>query len=183
LVRALLVVLVASLAISALLGVLALTLGEFGDLEVRILLTTLALGLFSLTGLGAAVRLVRRSVVAVGILGIAASGVALGMVVLAVWVEVDDAGFIRLMAASAVVAVGLAYASLLLLVPRRSGMVTALVAVSLAALAAGCAILLVLVLTDLEVPETVFRLMGAAGIVALFGTLAAPIMAAASRPA
>lgn len=46
-----LITMIISLSISALVGIVLFLIGSFGYLELRILLTTLAIGGFSLTGL------------------------------------------------------------------------------------------------------------------------------------
>ncbi|MCB0374840.1 MAG: hypothetical protein KDD04_02880, partial [Sinomicrobium sp.] len=47
--------LIVALSVSALIGILVFLLGDFGETEMRILMTTLTIGGFSLTGLSSAV--------------------------------------------------------------------------------------------------------------------------------
>jgi hypothetical protein len=176
--RALLIALIVSLSASAVLAVWAVLVGDFGDLEVRILFTTLAFGLFSLAGLGAALRFDRHRFVAVGVGGVAASALALVMSLVAIWGEElwDNETFVRLLGTSIVLAVSFGYVSLMLLVrPRHAGVSLALAAtVGLATLIA--AILIWMIWGDFGPESGMFRLLVSLGILATLGTLVTPIL-------
>ena len=176
--RVLLIALIVSLSASALVAVWAVLVGDFGELEIRILLTTLAFGLFSLTGLGAAVRFDRRRFVAVGVGGVAASALSLVMSLVGIWGEEvwDNETFLRQLGTAIVLAVTFGYVSLMLLVrPRHAGVSVVLAAtVGLAVLIA--AILIWMIWGDFEPASGMFRLLGALGILATLGTLVTPIL-------
>jgi hypothetical protein len=176
--RGLLIALIVSLSASALLAVWAVLVGEFGDLEIRILLTTLAFGLFSLTGLGAAVRFDRHRFVAVGFGGVAASALALVMSLVGIWGEEvwGNETFLRQLGTAVVLAVTFGYVSLMLLVrPRHAGVSLVLAAtVGLATLIA--AILIWMIWADFQPASGMFRLLGSLGILATLGTLVTPVL-------
>jgi len=68
-----LISLIISLSISALLGVIILLIGNFGQIQARILLTTLTIGGFSLTGLCCANLLEKKRFSAFAIFGMIVS--------------------------------------------------------------------------------------------------------------
>jgi hypothetical protein len=175
--RNFLIVLIASLTISALLGVWVLLVGEIGDVESRILITTLSFGGFSVTGLAASVRLDRRRFVPVGVGGLIASGVALVLSLTAIWARIGDSQvFFQLLGTSVVIAVALAYASLVLLVKPAHGAVAAVVAMTEIFAGVIAASIIGIIWADTDPPELMARGLGALAILAVLGTLVAPIL-------
>jgi hypothetical protein len=179
--RPFLILLVVSFAVAAILAVVALTAGDLGDLEVRILLTSVALGAFALTGLASSVRLARGSFRAVGVAGIVASAGALALFSLAVWTEEAPEALLRGTGGAAIVAAGLAHASLVLLTPRGRPSARAAVIVALVAAAAAALLLLASVSGLVALGSMGRRVAGALGIVALFGTAAGPALSVSGR--
>ena len=57
-----LITMIISLSISALIGIIIFLFGDFGDSEVKILLTTLSIGGFSLTGLCCSVLYEKKNI-------------------------------------------------------------------------------------------------------------------------
>ena len=84
--RAAIIVVIASLAVAALLGIIAIVGGDFGDLQGRILMTTLAIGAFGMTIL-CHLAIVARSARVVGYIGIAASLAAMLPALVLIWAE------------------------------------------------------------------------------------------------
>lgn len=176
-IRGLLIALIASLSISALLGVWVLLVGEIGEVEERILMTTLSFGGFSVTGLAASVRLDRRRFVPIGVGGLIASGVALALSLTSIWAGIDDSEvFFRLLGTSVVLAVALAYASLVLLVRPGHGAVAAVVAMTEIFAGVIAASIIGIIWADTDPPEWMARGLGALAILAVLGTLVAPIL-------
>ena len=175
--RFLLVVLIISLVAAALVGAGIFILGSAGDLEARVLLTVLLLGFFSLTGLCAAVRF-ERGLAWVGWIGILASLAGLTYSELLVWDVVPVEGFDELKPALAlgVASAAVAYGSLVLLArgSYRSVNVVAWLTVVLVLAIAGS--LIALILTELEPPDAAERALGAAGVLAVLGTMLAPLL-------
>ncbi len=64
-----------SLTLAALTGIGVFLLGNFGELELRILLTTLEVGIFSMTSLCCAALLEKKKSHPVGLLGLLSSAV------------------------------------------------------------------------------------------------------------
>lgn len=112
--RLLLIVVLASLIASAATGIFIFLRGEFGDTQRNLLLTTLAVGGFSLTGLATTMVASSWWLWLVRPIGLAASAVALGLVVLFIWGIVDsDDWLLKLAGTMMVLAFTSAHLSLL----------------------------------------------------------------------
>jgi uncharacterized membrane protein YfcA len=175
--RFLLVVLILSLVAAAVVGATIFIVGSAGDLEGRVLLTVLLLGLFSLTGLCAAVRL-ERGLAWLGWIGILVSLAGLAYSLLLVWEVVPVEGFDELKPALSlgVASAATAYASLVLLArgPYRSVNVVAWLTVALVTAIAGA--LIALIITEVEPPDEAERALGAVAVLTALGTLLAPVL-------
>jgi hypothetical protein len=195
--RAAIIAIVASLAIAALLGIIALLSGEFGELQGKVLLTTLTVAAFGTTAL-CHLAIVTRSVRVVGFVGIGASfGAALCALVL-IWVDWDNAWqytewWWKSLAVLSIVAVSLAQVNLLLLLAgRRQPLIRIALAVTLAAVAVVGVMLALPTLTNGDIPgdqgDGYWRIFGVVAILDALGTIALPILglvlgaSAASRP-
>lgn len=182
--RAMIVAVVGSLVVAAVLGILALVSGEFGELQARIVLTTTTVAAFGTTSL-CHLAVVTRSVRAVGFTGIAASlGAAVCALVLTWWDRSGDGLdeiWWKALGVLTLAAVSLAQANLLLLLAART---RAAVRVSLAGTLlaiTGVAVLIALpILTEGEVPgpdgSAYWRWLGVLGILDALGTIALPVL-------
>jgi hypothetical protein len=183
--RATIVAVVAALVLTAVLGITALLSGEFGELQAKILLTTVTVAAFGTTSL-CHLAVVTRSVRAVGFAGIAASlGAALCALVL-IWRDWPTGGSIwegwfKALAVLAIAAVSLAQANLLLLLAgRRHPLIRASLGVTLLAIAVVAGMVALPILTNGEIPgsdgEAYWRLLGVMGILDALGTIALPVL-------
>jgi hypothetical protein len=111
--RAALYVLVGSIALNAALGIYAIVAGNFGKLEVKILLTSLGVSGASILALACAPALERHLLGPVPRWGIAASFAGLALLTAAVWDEFDLQPLVKAAGTLVVVAVASAHASLL----------------------------------------------------------------------
>ena len=138
--RAAIIAIVASLAIAALLGIIALLSGEFGSLQSKVLLTTLTIAAFGTTAL-CHLAVVTRSVRVVGFAGIAASLAAAICAFVLIWVDwstwwEQTEWWWKSLGILSIVAVSLAQANLLLLLAGRAQpLIRVALAVTLAAVA------------------------------------------------
>ncbi len=180
--RATIVAVVVSLVLAAALGIAALLGGEFGKLQGQILLTTVTVAAFGTTSL-CHLAVVTRSVRAVGFAGIAASlGAALCALVLIWWSAGQDAeGWYKALAVSAIAAVSLAQANLLLLLAgRRYPVIRVSLGVTLLAITVAGVMVALPILTDGEIPgaddEGYWRGLGVVGILDALGTIALPVL-------
>lgn len=106
--------LIASLVVSGLLGIAALLVQEFGELQFKVLLSSLTVSAASILALasGAALRLGRRRLAEAGIVTTVLSAV---LILVLLWFEVNEIWFVRAVASVGTVAVALSHASLLAL--------------------------------------------------------------------
>ena len=173
--RAIVTVTIASFSVAALLGVLALLGGDFGDTQVRVLLTTVAVGVVSIAVL-CYLSTAGTSVQAVGVLGGVSVLVPLASALLLIWAEEwlgsnDDAVW-QAFGVGAVVAGTLAQACLLLVIARRkSPVVRLLLAVTLVLAALLAALLSALILGGAPDEDYVARAVGVIAILDVLGTV------------
>ncbi|WP_308819321.1 hypothetical protein [Pseudonocardia alni] len=187
--RAMIVAVVASLLVASLCGIVALLGGGFGDLQARIVATTLIVAAFGTSAL-CHLAVVTRAVRALGFAGLAASVVAAGAALWLVWggdglLEGDgDGSVLKGLLVATIVAISLAHANLLLLLAeRRRTVIRAGLGLTLAAIAVVATMLALPVITDGEVgdSEWYWRWFGVAGIVDALGTIALPVLALVLR--
>lgn len=187
--RAMIVAVVASLLVASLCGIVALLGGGFGDLQARIVATTLIVAAFGTSAL-CHLAVVTRAVRVLGFAGLAASVIAAGAALWLVWsgdelFEGDgDGSVLKTLLVATIVAISLAHANLLLLLAerRRTVIRTGLV-LTLAAIAVVATMLALPVITDGAVGggEWYWRWFGVAGIVDALGTIALPVLALVLR--
>lgn len=187
--RAMIVAVVASLLVASLCGIVALLGGGFGDLQARIVATTLIVAAFGTSAL-CHLAVVTRAVRVLGFAGLAASVIAAGAALWLVWsgdelFEGDgDGSVLKTLLVATIVAISLAHANLLLLLAerRRTVIRTGLV-LTLAAIAVVATMLALPVITDGAVGggEWYWRWFGVAGIVDALGTIALPVLAPVLR--
>lgn len=187
--RAMIVAVVASLLAASLCGIVALLGGGFGDLQARIVATTLIVAAFGTSAL-CHLAVVTRAVRVLGFAGLAASVIAAGAALWLVWsgdelFEGDgDGSVLKTLLVATIVAISLAHANLLLLLAerRRTVIRTGLV-LTLAAIAVVATMLALPVITDGAVGggEWYWRWFGVAGIVDALGTIALPVLALVLR--
>jgi hypothetical protein len=107
--------LIGSVSCSALLGIAAILIGDFGEFEIRILLTTLTISAASVCGLscGAVLEAGRKPLVPVA--GIALSLLAAVLIILGIWAESERETYWKATASCGILAVASSHVALLLL--------------------------------------------------------------------
>lgn len=189
--RAAVYAIIVSFSLAAVVGIIALLSGEFGETQGRILLTTVLLGATSITAL-CHLAIADRAMRVVGVVGLAASSVALVTGLVLIWRDWDSPGFddlLKAFATAGVVAVSFAHANLLLLLAGRRRLVIRIgLAVTLVMIAAVAVMLILPILSEGEIPgprngETYWRLFGVVGILDVLGTVVVPVLAIFLRDA
>lgn len=171
--------LIISVAISAALGILAILTGNFGELEIRIILTTLTISAASVCALaGGALWEIRNTPALPSICVVLAILAALQLII-GIWLDPADPVFWRLAASVSVLAVASAQASLVSLakLARRFNWtrVAALSAIFL------LAVLIIIVIWFEPRGEGIYRIIGADAIVVAALTIMMPIFHRLSR--
>lgn len=173
-----------SFSVAALVGIIALLGGDFGETQGRVVVTTVLVGAFSITALChlAVADRAMRLVASVGLLA-SGAGLVLGLVV--IWRDWDAPGFddwLRAFAIAGILAVSFAHANLLLLLAgRRRRVIRVGLLVTLAAIAAVAILLILPILTDGDIPgpggDLYWRVAGVIGILDALGTVVVPVLA------
>ncbi|MGH2682747.1 MAG: hypothetical protein ACRDIX_05895 [Actinomycetota bacterium] len=175
--RFLLIVVIASLVAAAIVGATIFVVGRTGELEARVLLAVLLLGFFSLTGLCSSLRF-ERGLSWLGWLGVLVSVAGLAYGELLIWEVIPVEGFTDLKPplSLGVVAVALAYTSLVLLARGRYRSVNLVVWLTVALVLAIAGALIGVIITEIDPPETAGRALGATAVLAALGTMLAPLL-------
>lgn len=182
--RAAIIAIVLSLVVAAVLGIVALLSGEFGELQAKVVLTTLTVAGFGTTAL-CHLAVVARAVRVVGFVGIAASGLAAVAGFWLIWTDWSSDWnrdpVVKTLALAAIAAVSLAQSNLLLLLAgRRRLAIRVPLALTLLAVAVVAVMIALPILTEGDIPgadgEWYWRALGVAGILDALGTIALPIL-------
>jgi hypothetical protein len=170
--------LVAFLSVTALLAIVIFLRGRFEETEVKILLTTVALAVYSLTALCGAALIDHARAGAFGYATIVVSALALVLALVSIWAdEGESEGLVKTTFVFMALAGSSAWASLL--ISRRRNTDAAAVTWTLAGTTAAIAVLAVtvigMILRD-DPSEFSFRLLGVIAVLAVLGTLLLPIV-------
>jgi hypothetical protein len=173
--RGILHTLVVALVLSALIGIYAFLFGDFGETEVKILMTTLGISYFSVTSLSCATALEKRSrmwFAAIG-LGLSVGGFLLFLPV--VWAELfENEAVAKATVIVAVFCFSLAQICLLGLVPLRSSVQWVFYATTAVILGLATFISALMILERDD--EWLMRLLGVLGILDGCGSLVIPVL-------
>jgi hypothetical protein len=172
--------LVGSLVLAAAMGIYAFVVGQWGETELRILLTTLSVSFCSMTAMASAAAFSRGRdfplAYGLSIAGVAMSIVAFLLFIGAIWSHSDfNEPYAKTMAIAGILAFSLGHACLLGLasLPRHLRWVYWLTLCAIAALATAGSGMIVFEADD----EVYFRILGIIGILDGCGTLTTPILA------
>lgn len=178
--RAAIIAAIASLTIAALVGIVTILSGEWGETQSRIMGTTLIVGAFSIVAL-ADLTVAGRRVRWVGWVGVLVSAVAAVTAILMVWNVLDawNEAF-KLLLSSVVVSIAIAAACLLLLFEgRRHPLFRWGLPLTLALIAASAVMLLLPILTDGDIPgdngDPYWRGFAVVLILAVLGLVVIPV--------
>lgn len=168
--------LVIALSISALIGIFIFLVGDFGETETQLLLTTLTIGGFSLSGLCSATIQNKNNLKYFSNIGMIVSVIGFLLTIGLIW-ELD--GFSSTwqgMIIFTILSVAIAHASLLLKInPKpnyiKYSLIGTIVFITLVAI-----MLIKSTLTEFNESEFYFRLLGVFSILNVLGTIATPIL-------
>jgi uncharacterized membrane protein YfcA len=170
---------ITSLVISALIGIFVILLGSFGSIQARILLSTLAIGVFSITSLANLRNLEsgHPSYRRFAWLSITFSLIAILLTLSLIWISVEQGPW-KPTLVFIILAVSTAHASLLLPSRTRSTLLDTAVTATLACITfvAGFLVYLIIVGGDV-VGDFFYRLLGVFAILDVLGTIVTPILA------
>lgn len=170
---------------AAVVAIIAILSGDWGETQVRIILTTLLLGAVSITAL-CHLAIADRAMRIVGFVGLAASTVTLVGGLVLIWRDWNDERFedwLKVFFVASIIAVSFAHANLLLLLAGRRRLVVRIgLMVTLVAIAVVAIMIILPIVSEGEIPgfeneEWYWRLFGVVGILDVLGTVVVPVLA------
>jgi len=167
---------IVSLCATAIVGIWIFLFGTFGDLEGRLLFTTITIGAYSLTALCNSALFGRQRVELVGYLGIAISIAGFLYTTLVIWDFFDIGYSWKGIFIFAFLAFSLAHTSLLMLVYLRNYLVMSVLSATICSILIVAGMLIFLVVYEKDIPEVYFRVLGVFAILDVFGTIMTPIL-------
>ena len=171
--------LIVSVALSAALGILAILTGNFGDFEMRIILTTLTISAASIGALAAGALWEGRGQKELPLLGIALAVLAALLIISGIWIEPHSEQYWKFTASTGVLAAATTHACLLSLAKLAQRFAWA----RLVTLTAVYTLAVLIVMTIYFEPsgDLSFRLIGTVSIVVAALTIMTPIFHRLSR--
>jgi len=171
--------LIVSVAVSAALGIVAILTGNFGDFQLRIILTTLTISAASIGALASGALWEGRGQKALPLLGIVLALVAAVLIILGIWLEPHGDQYWKFTASTAVLAAATTHACLLSLAKLAARFAWS----RLVTLAAVYALALLIIMTIYFEPsgDLGVRLIGTISILVAALTIITPILHRLSR--
>ena len=171
-----LISLIAALGLSALVGIYIFLFGDAEETEMRILTTTLAIGVFSLLGLSCATLQNREGLRWLSITGVIISIIAFIITVYGIWSDSEIKDLWKAAGIATTLAVGLAHVSLLLLIRIKSSKTKYVLAATILFIIIVSVMFINGILCDFEQDEFYFRLLGVFAILDVLGTITTPLL-------
>jgi hypothetical protein len=173
-----LIALVVSLTISAIIGIFVFLLGNFGELEMRILLTTLSIVLFSLAALCDSALYDKGRFKAFAVVGIVIGAIAFFYSLGLIWevFELDSEWVWKTFITFIVISVMIAHISLMFLIDNRNTLVRISLWATILFTSTVALMILLGIYEVVEFEEFYFRLFGVFVILDALGTLVTPIL-------
>lgn len=165
-------ILIGSLLLAAVLAIYALLSGDLGEIELRILLTTVIMTGFSISLLAHAPILTQPKIRSVALAGITLSSVSFLMGLLLIWAEATSWGdeFIKTVVITTIVAIAATHASLLLQIKNATQNVSLARSITIGAIALLAAIISMMIIAE-DYNGLGIRVMGATAVVVVVGSV------------
>lgn len=168
--------LIVALVISAVIGIVIFLVGDFGETEIKLLFTTLAIGGYSLTGLSCSTIHNRAKFKSFSVIGMLISVFAFLTTIIAIWDIIDPDDMWQTVLIFIILSISMAHISLLLQIRPKSKKIKYSL---FATIIFGTIVALMLIkstITKFEDSEFYFRLLGVFSILVVLGTIATPIL-------
>ncbi|MDA0874833.1 MAG: hypothetical protein O3C45_07185 [Bacteroidetes bacterium] len=162
------------LILTALLAIFSILTDSFGKTQAKILGTSSIISAASILAMACAAFLERKRIPWLGFSGIAAAVIAAVLSIAAIWIEIQDRDFMRVIMTFVVAAVGMAHAFLLVL-PKLDSNQEWVQKASSTVIGTLCTLIIILIWGDFN-SEWYARILGVLGILTGLVTLAVPLM-------
>ncbi len=168
--------LITALVISAIIGIYLFLFGDFEDSDTRLLLTTLTVGWYSMTGLCSSVVHSQKKIKFFSLPGMTISIIGFFITVIAIWGIVDNELIWRLVMTFVILSVMISHVSLLFLVKPKSKKINYLMITTIIFITLVTAMLIIEILIESEKGEFFYRLLGVFAILDVLGTISTPVL-------
>ena len=169
-------ILITALVISALIGIYLFLFGDFEDSDTRLLLTTLTVGWYSMTGLCSSVVHNQKKIKFFTLLGMIISVIGFFITVIAIWEIIDNDLIWRLVMTFVILSVMISHVSLLFLIKPKSKKINYLMATTIIFITLVTAMLVVEIMIESEKGDFFYRLLGVFAILDVLGTISTPVL-------
>ncbi len=167
--------LIAALCISAAIGIFVFLAGDYGDTEIKTLLTTLSLVGYSLSALCCSTIYEKEGLKLFSLTGMAVSGIGFLITITAIWEFIDTEDFFKTVIIFMILATAFGHISLLLLVKPKNNTIKYLLITTVVFVCIVAMMLIKATVTEFDEDEFYFRLLGVFTILDVLGTIATPI--------
>ena len=174
--RVFLIALIGAMVLSALVGIYIFLIGDFGEMEDKILLTTVSLAVFSLLGLCSALTNHKKNFYLFSILGMGFSLMGFIASLENIWQVVNFQKEAELFMFLTILSFSFAHVSLLLLVKIRYPMVKYAFYSTLGFIVIVAAMLSYVVFTHYDTEGLFFKLLGVFAILDVLGSIVTPLI-------
>ena len=171
-----LISLIAALVVSALVGIYIFLFGDAEETEMRVLTTTLTIGVFSLLGLSCATLQNRKGLQWLSLTGVIISIIAFIITVCGIWGDSEIKDVWRAAGIATTLAVALAHTSLLLLIRIKTPNAKYPLIATIVFIIIVAVMLINAIICDFEQAEFYFRLLGVFAILDVLGTITTPLL-------
>lgn len=174
--RFFLYLLIGSVTVSAVIGIAVILIGNFGELESKILLTTMTITATSILGLacGAYLETGRGRVMPLAGIALSVVSAAMWMIVIWSWQETNDT-FVKALMSATLLAASCSHLSLLSLARLDKRFAWSLIAAHAAVWSLSAIVLYLIWLTPPEPSELIARILGVLGIIIASLTVVTPV--------
>ncbi len=168
--------LIISLVISAIIGIYLFLFGDFEDSDTRLLLTTLTVGWYSMTGLCSSVVHSRKSFKIFSSFGIIISILGFFITVIGIWDIIDNDLIWKLVMTFVILSVMISHISLMFLVKPKSKKIKYLMVLTIVFITIVTIMLIIEILVESEKGDFFYRLLGVFAILDVLGTISTPVL-------
>lgn len=174
--RTLIWLLIIALSLAALTGIIIFLIGDFGEIGARILLTTLALGGYSLTGLCSAMLQKYPRYKMFSNIGMLVAFLGFIVATLFTWEILDMDDIWEVVIIFIVLSIGIAHASLLLQIKPKSKQLKIIRSLTIGFIAIVTLMLIRSTIGNFNESDLYYRLLGVFAILDVLGSIATPIL-------
>ena len=169
---------IVALSVSALIGIIIFLIGDFGETEVKVLSTTLAIGGFSITALGCSTIHERDEFRAFSLIGMLISVFGFLFTVSAIWVlfESNHNWVGQALFTFIILAVSTAHSALLLQIRAKTKNIKYFLIATIICISIVGLMLIKTTINNFGESDIFFRLLGVFAILDVLGTIATPIL-------